>query len=367
MAKAGILSMQRILNYGSFLQAYALRKVLEELGWEVQFADYHSGRCLEGGSEKRGISRKLSKAAQTLGYNASLKDKLEFIRYKKNYAGQYFPLLGIEQNQMNYFPRLDLLVIGSDEVFNCVQDNTNVGYARELFGYGNKASTLISYAASFGNTTLDKIEKYGVAETLVEDLKKFDRISVRDYNSQNIVKELTGLTPPIHPDPVLLYDWEKEIPGHRPLEENYLLVYGYSGRFSAGECESIEDFADRHGLKIVCLGGVQNIRNTFVNCSPFEVLSYFANAEYVVTDTFHGVLLSVVMRRRFAAFVRNEGYGNAEKLGGALAMLGLEQRKVVALENLARILQSEPAYSEIDGLLAKWKEQAYQYLREEAA
>ena len=367
MAKAGILSMQRIFNYGSFLQAYALKRTLEQLEWKVEFVDYHPGKCLLESSERRGVKRLIQKATQVLRYKASLKDKIHFIQYKTSYARQYFQLLGIEKDNMNYSPQLDLLVIGSDEVFNCVQDNVNVGYSRELFGYGHNASKVVSYAASFGNTTLDKIEKYNIVDTLAKDLNQLDSISVRDQNSQDIVKILTQREPPIHPDPVLLYDWKKDIPNKRPLHEKYIVVYGYSGRFSTAECKSIKAFAVKYQLKIVCIGGIQNIKDTFVNCSPFEVLAYFANAEYVVTDTFHGTILSVVMHRRFAVFVRSQGYGNFEKLGGLLTMLGLEWRKVAVSEELEKIVQREIEYSQIDNYLAEWKKQAYQYLREISA
>ena len=43
MRKVGIMSMQRIANYGSFLQAYALKQLIEEVGCNVEFVDYHVG------------------------------------------------------------------------------------------------------------------------------------------------------------------------------------------------------------------------------------------------------------------------------------------------------------------------------------
>ena len=162
MINVGILSMQRIANYGSFLQAYGLKKILEELGCKVQFVDYHPGKTLMPVNEGSGFSRKIKKAVEAFGYKAPLREKIRFIRYKKNYASNYYPYLGISE-KMNYAPKVDLLVIGSDEVFNCVQNNTNVGFSPELFGKNNNAERLISYAASFGNTTIEKLEKYKVA------------------------------------------------------------------------------------------------------------------------------------------------------------------------------------------------------------
>ena len=79
--KAGILSMHRIYNYGSILQAYGLKEILKELGCEVEFADFHPGECLIKADGGTGIKRKLSKVSETLRYNASLKDKIKFIKY----------------------------------------------------------------------------------------------------------------------------------------------------------------------------------------------------------------------------------------------------------------------------------------------
>ena len=94
-------------------------------------------------------------------------------------------------------------MIGSDEVVNCIQDNSNVGFAPELFGAGHQANRLISYAASFGNTTLESLKKYQVADQVAQRLRAVDALSVRDENSRKIVQELIGKDPVCHLDPVL--------------------------------------------------------------------------------------------------------------------------------------------------------------------
>ena len=94
-----------------------------------------------------------------------------------------------------------------------------MGYSPELFGKNNHAKKLITYAASFGNTTLEKLEKYKKANEVGALLKKFDAISVRDANSGTIVEQLTGKEPVYNLDPVLTYDYmnclckEKEFEG----------------------------------------------------------------------------------------------------------------------------------------------------------
>ena len=121
MAKVGIMSMQRIANYGSFLQAYALKAMIEKLGHDVQFVDYHvCPPVIQDTSESTNkLTRLFKKGLETFAFHAPLQHKLAFIKYKKNYARKYLPLLGIT-NDYNYQPELDYLVIGSDEVFNCI-------------------------------------------------------------------------------------------------------------------------------------------------------------------------------------------------------------------------------------------------------
>lgn len=363
--KVGILSMQRIFNYGSFLQAYAFKKILEELGCEVQFVDYHVGDCLIPSQGGIGIFRKISKVFEVFQYKAPLKEKIRFIKYKKNYAKNYYPYLGIDEKH-NFTPTIDLLVIGSDEVFNCVQNNSNVGFSPELFGHGQQAKKMISYAASFGNTTLNKLQKYQVKEKVGSWLKHFDALSVRDENSGDIVKNLTGIKPEYHLDPVLIYDYIRkcsQIP-KSVSEKNYLIVYGYSGRLTASECKQIRRYADSKNLKVLCIGGVQNCCDKFIDCDPFEVIAYFQNAKAVVTDTFHGTILSVITHRTFVSIIRSSGYGNVEKLTDLLQRLKLTDRILSNLSQLDILLSTPVDYTETDMFIKVERQHTVQYLQQ---
>lgn len=106
------MSMQRIANYGSFLQAYALKQLIEELGHKVEFVDYHVGApaIAENADSKNKFVRKLEKGLETFRYQAPLSHKISFIQYKQSFAKKYMPLLGIT-DEMNYNPTLDCLVI----------------------------------------------------------------------------------------------------------------------------------------------------------------------------------------------------------------------------------------------------------------
>ena len=369
MKKVGIMSMQRIANYGSFLQAYALKKLIEELECTVEFVDYHIGTPIirDNIESKNKFVRKFEKGVETLKYRAPFSHKLSFIRYKQSFKTKYMPLLGITQ-EMNYNPILDCLVIGSDEVFNCIQKNSNVGYSLELFGKNNNAKKLITYAASFGNTTLEKLEKYKKEKEIGTLLKKFDAISVRDTNSGTIVKLLSGNAPIYNLDPVLTYDYIgccDKIPQIK-TNDKYLILYAYSGRISDDEAEWIEKYAYKRNMKIYAIGGIQKCEDYFIDCSPFEVLGYFQNAEEVITDTFHGSIFSIITHRPFTTIVRKsvgDSYGNEEKITDLLNRLGLNDRMTASIENAEYINKKQIDYIKIDNFLQKQRAIAKEYLK----
>lgn len=369
MKKVGILSMQRIVNYGSFLQAYGLKSLLEDQGHEVEFVDYHVEECIvkETDSQNK-VKRILTKVSEAFQIKTSLKNKIKFVKYKAGYTKKYLPGLGVTV-EPNYLPKLDTLVIGSDEVFNCIQGNTNVGYSLELFGKDNNADRLISYAGSFGNTTLDKISKYNKTEELSHYLSKFDALSLRDANSVNVVSELTNKSVLKNMDPVLMYDFVNKcnkIPANLKLNEPYIILYGYSGRLSKEEAKIVEDFAKKQNKKILFLGGIQHCQGTFIDCSPFEVLGYFKNADCIVTDTFHGTIFSIINHKQFLTLVRksvDNSYGNQEKLTDLLNEFNLSDRAVYDLTKLNNIY-NDIDYKYVDEKLKIEREKTNQYLKE---
>ncbi len=366
MSKVGILSMQRIKNYGSFLQAYALKKTIESLGHEVEFVDYHiEDPIIMSNSKNKGI---IKKGFDALHGKAKLIHKIQYIKHKKNF-NKYFDILGLT-NEPNFNPKLDTLVIGSDEVFNVIQANKNVGYSLELFGKDNNASKVITYAASFGNTTIEKINKYGKSEEISELLNNIDSISIRDQNSFNIVKSLTGKDTIINLDPVLTYDYInkcQEIP-NIVVNEKFIIVYAYSNRITSDESSYIKEYAKRNNLKVYAIGGAQRCADRFIDCSPFEVLAYFKNAKYIITDTFHGSIFSIINHKSFVTLVRKSignKYGNEEKLTDLLNRLSLSDRIIYDIKDMDNILQKNIDYKDIEDIIAKYRENAIEYLKKE--
>lgn len=365
--KVGIMSMQRIKNYGSFLQAYALKNMIEELGHKVEFVDYHVEEPIINSEIRK--NDKIIKAIKTLEGNAPLIQKIQYIIHKKDFGKKYYKELGLTEKP-NYNPDIDTLVIGSDEVFNCIQSNKNVGYSLELFGKNSNAKRKITYAASFGNTTLEKLEKYNKKEEISELLNNFDSVSVRDANSGKIIEEISNKRVVYNLDPVLIYDYMNKctrIPDLK-IDENYIIVYAYSNRISKEESQHIKKFAKEKKMKVYAIGGAQKCADKFIDCSPFEVLAYFKNAQMVITDTFHGSIFSIITNRNFVTIVRKSvgnNYGNEEKLTDLLNRLNLGNRVVYNINDIDSILSENVEYENTNKIIKENKNIAIDYLKKE--
>lgn len=219
--------MQKVINYGSYLQAYALKKMLLKAGAEsVDFIDIIPGSQLPGlttGSVKEKIKRLLGIVHKIISNKPSkVRELINFRQYYPKSIIKSWSSIGIGEN--NCDKNYDLVVIGSDEVFNCCNKN-DWGFSPQLFGDIKNTKRCVSYAASFGSTTKQSIEEYGIKSTLTKLLNNFDYLSVRDENSKIIIKDLTGNNALIHIDPVLLYDFSKEIEkSSEKTEKNYIIT-----------------------------------------------------------------------------------------------------------------------------------------------
>lgn len=366
----GIMTMHRIPNYGSFLQAYSLKKMIESLGHEVVFVDYHVSPDVDHRRDVAEIARCALRTMKKQMAATSVGCCLKKLRNSDGSSSRSVMfscdyMLGIDRGY-RYKTKCDVLVIGSDEVFNCLQLGPNVGYSLELFGRGAKAKRVVSYAASFGNTTLEKLVAFGVDQEIKSCLSKFDSISVRDSNSSYIVEQLVGEKPEMHLDPVLVGGVESE---RWPScnERDYVLLYGYSFRFTEEECQKALDFAHDRNLKLLALGEDQPLRDEYVRCRPDEVLSYFKKATFVITDTFHGTIFSVVGHTPFVTVPRGDKDGrggNVQKLTTLLEDLGLSERAAMSLDGLDAIAALPIDFDKSDSRRKEQAERSMEYLKQ---
>lgn len=218
--------MQEVKNYGSFLQAFSLKKNIEALGHQVNFINIVPGRQLAEYQQPK-LARYRKLVSRLWGWDFSRRFKTIY-QFQARFSKEFIPYLGVEKKSGK--EHYDMVVIGSDEVFNFAQQ-TWFGFSPQLFGHGLDANRIITYAASFGATDTKKMEALGLKEEVAGYLKKLNSISVRDINSYSTIKELTGHSPQMNVDPVLIYDYIEHIPTQRH-KSDYIIVYSYPGRIS---------------------------------------------------------------------------------------------------------------------------------------
>lgn len=357
MKKIGIMSMQRIVNYGSFMQAYSLKRVIESLGYSVEFVDYQ----YEGSLKSVSKTSFLSKIKRNLDVIEYFGVKRNQRKMNNNYALSIKKYLNIDEKKNYKCNKIDQLVIGSDEVFNCLQGYP-VGYSKELFGKNYESIPVISYAASFGSATFEAIQLNGIDTEIAELLSKFKSISVRDENSCNIIQKLIDNSPEVNMDPVIIKDLSKDMKEVDIKIKNYILIYAYPRRLTKEESRYIKKIAKEYNKKIVTIGGYQKIADYNLVVDPFEIFAYFKKADFVITDTFHGTIFSIKTHTQFGTIIRNGKEGNNNKLYDLLKRLQLTNRIINKMEDTNKLLNTTIDYQNTDEIINKEIEKTMNYL-----
>lgn len=369
--KASILSMQRVQNLGSLLQAYSLQKMLKDLGCEVSFIDIQrieednsllGGKVEQFGYEccsRHGLIGKLKKfdryAINRIRIKKLSNKQIELFEMFREDVLQ----IKKDDNDKNY----DICVIGSDEVFNCASASP-WGFTSQLFGNVKQANKIITYAACCGSTTYEKTP-LAVREKISETLKKVSALSVRDMNTYDFVSKLTTKKIQHHMDPVVVGDFDDEIAScelPQELPKHYCIVYSYYNRFhKPEEIKEIKRFCEENKLELVTIGAPQMWIKNHLVVNPFQALKVFQYADFVITDTFHGTIFSAKYAKRLAILTRES---NQNKLLDLIQKLGLEKHLMNSISELYKVCNLEIDKDKIKDIESAGRMKTVQYLKE---
>lgn len=297
-----IVTWHKVSNYGAQLQAYALKRIFDEKGYEVYFLDYRRK------INKHNYYSMLSHPLRTLKNIISRKCEMSNVErdfyFNKDSIMMEFANRHFEYNDQTY----DICVVGADEIFS-ISD----GYNGFQFAEGVKAKKFISYAASFGATTYGMIKFMKKERIIKHNLSKFEKISVRDKNSQDIICKLLNRRMELCIDPVLLWKWDNEVASFDKEKLDIIVLYSY-GTHAIPEkyIDVIKKFAKEKQLMIISLGYYHDWCDRNIAVTSPEFVQYIYRAQYVLTTTFHGAVFSILFNKKFAVILQNN---NKEKLG----------------------------------------------------
>ena len=368
--KICILSMQRVQNFGSVLQSFALKQMLERLGHQVSFLDIEprpEDDCLRAGKiqhfqdtgEKTRFFGKLKKIDKYIlnRINNKRREALQrqkFEAFRRN-------ALGMTENTAT--EQYDCCVIGSDEVFNCMSFSP-WGFTSQLFGNVKQTRRVITYAASCGGTKLDAVPD-PVKDRIRQTFEKVAAFSVRDKNTRWFVSQLTETPIQEHLDPAMVFDFHPVMDDTQlsaKMPPRYCVVYSYTNRIGNPEDISrIRAFCKKHDLKLVTLGSPQMWIREHLAVSPFEALKVFQNAQFVITDTFHGTIFSAKYAGKFAVMVRPS---NENKLQDLIDKLELNQHQVSSWAELETAFAAENDRGRVEKVAQRERERTMAYLEQ---
>lgn len=355
--KIAILSMQRVENYGSVLQAWSLREMVREVtGTTPQFIDIEDATALKSRAEnvevrEYGAPKQLSRGILQRGKRWCF---TRLSRWNRKGIRRFMHHeLRLDDAVSDHF---DHAIIGSDEVFNHV-----CGISLQLHGEVQQAEKVITYAACCGSAKPEDIRQEDLPRVR-EAMQHISALSVRDESTARYAAQLYDGEINNHLDPVLVGRLRDRKARRVPLK-GYMLVYAYGYRIrSQEEIDAIKAYAKENGLKTVAMGGSQFWCDLFVPAAPMRMLDWFVHADCVVTDTFHGAVFSVITRRNFAAIVRPSNRG---KLADLLERLGLSGRIAADMVQLGNILDTPVDYEATEKILIRERQRARDYLKEQ--
>jgi len=358
--KIGILTFSKAPNYGAFLLSFALKRKLEELGGNCYFLNIEKGEKIKD-SKLNLLLRyyAFAEVAIKMIVSGKIKNLIKSAEYKKArdkaFSEKFHKILDFDKKNDGEF---DLVIIGSDEVFNATGNN-EFGFSKQLFGDVKNSKKIISYAASCGPATFKKIKKYDLEDKIFQAMKNFNAISVRDKNTCEIMEKITSAKPHIHIDPVFLFDF-KDYLSSNFTKNNYILIYSFQYKITRNEKNEIMKYAKNNDKKIISIGCCYDwCDESILPETPFEVLDYFKNADYVISDTFHGLVFSIKYNKNFCAIVRSN---NDKKIGYLLEQFQLKNRKERSGNNISKILDMQIDYLETNKLINKEIEKSMNYL-----
>ena len=330
--KIGILTLPLHTNYGGILQAYALQTVLERMGHEVVVFDTPKSKMLEG--------------IVSLFYNVLNCNQIKcFVNKHGNLLNAVIsrkitPFLSkINRKEICNFKSIrktdyDAIVVGSDQIWRAVyfprwmEQSLDNAYLSFSNGWNIKR---ISYAASFGTDEWEYTEEQ--TNNCRISLKNFNAVSVREKSGIDLCKKYFGINAQLVLDPTMLLDVDDYLllldKGKTKKSKGNLLCYVLD------ETEELIDFKKR--LSMTMHLDPFDVNNPYENDSSKSLkvrtkssveswIRGFLDAEFVITDSFHACVFSIIFRKQFLVF------GNSKRgmtrFMSLLNLFGLEDRLV---------------------------------------
>lgn len=367
-------------NYGTVLQAYALQKKIEQLGFEnmilddskiiqwqfakkqyknvqkidpVSFYKRLFGLLTDFSRIRRSILCRVNRNRYVLPYEGSqehIKEfKRDFLKVDRN----------VEPDQLNSLnDKYDVFISGSDQIWSVFPEVFNPYYYLSFCSMKK-----ISYAPSLGTDMISEPVQLEIKELL----KDYSAISVREQSSSRILSELLERTVSCEVDPVLLHDKAFWFSFGKPLKmrKKYMLCYFLEDK--EWYFQYAKKIAKQLHLRIVLIPSQWDyLSNGYIYdgiVGVQEFVGMFAGADFVLTDSYHGSLFSLLFEKNFHHLLRfdpKDQHSQNIRVESLFTKLGINE--VIVKDENSRIPAFEMDYSKITPEIKRLRNQSIDYL-----
>ena len=368
--KIAIITITDGANYGNRLQNYSLQQTLEKIGYQVETLRHNTsskvplihipGFCLG--------QIFLFFFGDRTGFLYNIIRKIRFRKFDKSYIKFGKDKLGFNKASSALNEKYDLFVCGSDQIWN-VNFNTIEEDIKNYLAFFAPSSKKISYAASFGTEYIS--EKY--KKIFKQGLSEFKDILVREETGVELVNQICGREAKVVLDPTMLLtaeEWMKI--SKKPKycsNEKFIVTYMLGGRNEHFNIY-VQEVKQRYKVDRIINLDIEYIKDCDIEnkneffTEPSEFIWLIANAECVLTDSFHATVFSILFHRPFCVFERNsekKSESMESRIDTLLRKFDLEMFRCDLKQK--KVFPCKFDSEKVDDILEKERNQSINYLK----
>lgn len=367
MFNIGIITIIDYDNYGNRLQNYAVQEILISLGHDVETI-VNIPSYQPSSSVFLNKLRKIKKM-KTKRIIRVIENKLKNLKYRKIYAARNLAFRNFTKELIKETPyvlyrdvvpkkeleKYDFFVVGSDQIWNPhYRQGTGVDFL--VFAPESKR---VAYVPSFGVSQIPSEYE----DNYRNWISGIPHLSVREQAGAEIIKSLTGRDVPVFIDPTLMLPKEKWLSIEKKMDRasnrRYILTY-FLGEKPETFTEKVLRIAQDNQLDIINLSSLKD--TDFYCVSPSEFIGLINSATLLCTDSYHGVIFSILMQTPFIIFDRSgDGPSMNSRIDTLLKLFKLEHRHSTNVFSEEKIFEMD--YSHVDAILEKERSRAYAFLK----